>query len=88
MAVGGTVEPLFVIDTDVVDNIIYTGQGKNHPGLYRSVLLVQPSEVHWVRTDLALKTGESLQVMARIRYRQNLEHASLYATTRGLICCF
>ena len=88
LAVGGTPEPLFVIDTDVVDNIIYTGQGKNHPGLYRSVLLVQPSEVHWVRTDLALKTGESLQVMARIRYRQNLEHASLYATTEGLYVAF
>ena len=73
LAVGGTVEPLFVIDTDVVDNIIYTGQGKNHPGLYRSVLLVQPSEVHWVRTDLAIEIGQSLQVMARIRYRQNLE---------------
>ena len=88
LAVGGTAEPLFVIDTDVVDNIIYTGQGKNHPGLYRSVLLVQPSEVHWVRTDLALKTGESLQVMARIRYRQNLENASLYATTEGLYVAF
>ena len=67
LAVGGTVEPLFVIDTDVVENIIYVGQGKNHPGLYRSVLLVQPSEVHWVRTDLAIEIGQSLQVMARIR---------------------
>jgi tRNA-specific 2-thiouridylase len=88
LAVGGTVEPLFVIDTDVVDNIIYTGQGKNHPGLYRSVLLVQPSEVHWVRTDLELKIGESLQVMARIRYRQTLEAATLYATTEGLYVAF
>jgi len=88
LAVGGTVEPLFVIDTDVVDNIIYTGQGKNHPGLYRSVLLVQPSEVHWVRTDLELKIGESLQVMARIRYRQTLEAATLYATTKGLYVAF
>ncbi|GAL71251.1 tRNA-specific 2-thiouridylase MnmA [Jejuia pallidilutea] len=31
LAVGGTPEPLFVIDTNVEDNIIYTGQGKNHP---------------------------------------------------------
>ena len=88
LAVGGTVEPLFVIDTDVVDNIIYTGQGKNHPGLYRSVLLVQPMEVHWVRTDLAIAIGQSLQVMARIRYRQNLEKAILYATTDGLYVAF
>ena len=88
LAVGGTVEPLFVIDTDVVDNIIYTGQGKNHPGLYRSVLLVQPTEVHWVRPDLAIQIGQSLEVMARIRYRQNLEKATLYATTDGLYVAF
>ena len=88
LAVGGTVEPLFVIDTDVIDNIIYTGQGKNHPGLYRSVLLVHPSEVHWVRPDLAIEVGQSLQVMARIRYRQQLETACLYATTDGLYVAF
>ena len=88
LAVGGTVEPLFVIDTDVIDNIIYTGQGKNHPGLYRSVLLVHPSEVHWVRPDLAIEVGQSLQVMARIRYRHQLESACLYATTDGLYVAF
>ena len=84
LAVGGTVNPLFVIDTDVKDNIIYTGQGKNHPGLYKSVLLVLPSEVHWVRPDLAIRVGESLKVMSRIRYRQHLESAFLYATLDGL----
>ena len=88
LAVGGTVEPLFVIETDVVDNVIYTGQGKNHPGLYRSVLLVNPTEVHWVRPDLAIQIGQSLDVMARIRYRQNLEKATLYATTDGLYVAF
>ena len=88
MAVGGTVNPLFVIDTDVKDNIIYTGQGKNHPGLYKSVLLVLPSEVHWVRPDLAIRVGESLKVMSRIRYRQHLESAFLYATLDGLYVAF
>jgi len=88
LAVGGTVEPLFVIDTDVLENIIYTGQGKNHPGLYKSVLLVLPTEVHWVRTDLAIEIGQSLKVMARIRYRQLLESATLYATTEGVYVAF
>src|SRR5690606_14235280 len=32
LAVGGTPEPLFVIETDVEENVIYTGQGKDHPG--------------------------------------------------------
>ena len=29
LAVGGTPEPLFVIDTDVVENVVYVGQGKS-----------------------------------------------------------
>jgi len=84
LAVGGTVEPLFVIDTDVEENVIYAGEGKNHPGLYRKVLFVSNEELHWIREDLALKDGESLEVQARIRYRQTLEPATLYKVTDGL----
>ncbi len=84
LAVGGTVEPLFVIDTDVVQNIIYTGEGKNHRGLYRNVLLVQNEEIHWIRKDLTLKDGESMKVQARIRYRQALENATLFKVEDGL----
>ncbi|MCL4130416.1 UNVERIFIED_CONTAM: hypothetical protein GTU68_017450 [Idotea baltica] len=73
LAVGGTKEPLFVIDTDVEENVIYTGQGKMHPGLYRKTLFVNEEEIHWVRPDLALKVDEKMEVMARIRYRQALE---------------
>jgi len=84
LAVGGTVEPLFVIDTDVEENIIYTGEGKNHKGLYRNVLLVKNEEIHWIREDLAIKDGESMNVMARIRYRQELENAVLFKTVEGM----
>lgn len=84
LGVGGTVEPLFVIDTDVKDNIIYTGQGKNHPGLYRNVLFVNNDELHWVREDLALAEGETMPVLARIRYRQALEKATIHKVASGL----
>ena len=84
LGVGGTVEPLFVIDTDVKENVIYTGQGKNHPGLYRNTLFVTNAELHWVREDLALNEGETLSVMARIRYRQTLEKATLHKVESGL----
>ncbi|CAM1356916.1 tRNA-specific 2-thiouridylase MnmA [Tenacibaculum ascidiaceicola] len=84
LAVGGTKEPLFVIETDVDTNIIYTGEGKNHQGLYRSVLFVSNEELHWVREDLALQTGESMEVEARIRYRQPLEKATLYKVDNGI----
>ena len=84
LGVGGTVEPLFVIDTDVKDNVIYTGQGKQHPGLYRNVLFVTNEELHWVREDLAINEGETMEVMARIRYRQTLEKATLHKVASGM----
>jgi tRNA-specific 2-thiouridylase len=84
LAVGGTKEPLFVIETDVIDNIIYTGQGKGHPGLYRNVLFVSNEELHWVRSDLALVDGEIMSVMARIRYRQALEKAIVHKVPSGV----
>ena len=86
--VGGTPEPLFVIDTDVEQNIIYTGQGKSHPGLYRRTLFVKEQELHWVRPDLALLPGETMEVMARIRYRQALQQALLFKTKEGLYVDF
>ncbi|MCT4628360.1 tRNA 2-thiouridine(34) synthase MnmA, partial [Winogradskyella sp.] len=84
LAVGGTKAPLFVIDTDVEENVIYTGQGKNHPGLLRNVLFVSNDELHWIREDLALDVDETMEVMARIRYRQPLEKATLHKVSSGL----
>ncbi|MFT4781086.1 MAG: tRNA-specific 2-thiouridylase [Psychroserpens sp.] len=88
LAVGGTVEPLFVIDTDVDDNVIYTGQGKKHPGLFKRALFVTSDELHWIREDLALKVGETMKVKARIRYRQVLEKAILHKVDNGLFVEF
>ena len=82
--VGGTKEALYVIETDVIENVIYAGEGKNHPGLYRNVLFVTNEELHWIREDLTLKNGASLEVEARIRYRQSLEKATLYKVEKGL----
>ena len=84
LAVGGTVEPLFVIDTDVEENVIYTGQGKEHPGLLKKALFVSNEELHWIRTDLALEVDETMEVLARIRYRQPLEKAILHRVSSGM----
>ncbi len=88
LAVGGTKEPLFVIDTDVDENIIYTGQGKQHPGLYRRGLFIKSEEIHWIREDLKIAEEEKMEVMARIRYRQPLEKATLHRTVSGLYVIF
>jgi tRNA-specific 2-thiouridylase len=47
-------------------------------------MFVKNDEIHWLRTDLALKNGESLAVMAQIRYRQALEKATIYKVKTGL----
>ena len=86
--VGGTKEALFIIATDVKSNAIYTGQGANHPGLFRNVLKVNNDEVHWIREDLTLKNGETLEVKARIRYRQELQKATLHQFESGLYVSF
>ena len=88
LAVGGTPEPLFVIDTDVTKNVVYVGQGKDHPGLYRKALKVKTDEVHWVREDLRHIEGAEIKVLARIRYRQPLQKARLILQADGLYVQF
>ena len=86
--VGGTKEPLFIIATNVDTNTIYTGLGSEHPGLFKKSLFIQNSEVHWIREDLAIANGEKMDVMARIRYRQALQKATLHQFENGLYVTF
>ncbi len=86
--IGGFPEPLFIIATDVENNVIYVGMGDSHPGLYRSVLHVKADEVHWVRPDLALMSGESRRFSLRIRYRQPLQTGSLEVREEGAYLVF
>jgi tRNA-specific 2-thiouridylase len=86
--VGGTTDPLFIIATNVETNTIYTGLTSLHPGLFKKSLFIEKSEVHWIRTDLTLKAGESMEVMARIRYRQPLQKATLYQFKDGMYVRF
>ena len=88
LAVGGMKEPLFVVATDVEENVIYAGEGKDHRGLYRNVLFVSNEELHWIREDIALNDGETMEVEARIRYRQALEKATLFKVEKGLYVSF
>ena len=86
--VGGTTDPLFIIATNVETNSIYTGLTSQHPGLFRKALFIEKSEVHWIRTDLALANGETMEVMARIRYRQPLQKATLHQFENGMYVAF
>ena len=88
LAIGGHKDPLFVISTDVEKNIIYVGEGENHPGLYRSCLRIAPDEIHWIRPDLAMQAGEDRRYRVRIRYRQPLQDARLFMREDGLYILF
>lgn len=86
--VGGTPEPLFIIKTDIEKNVVYVGQGKKHPGLFRSGLFIRKNEIHWIRPDLELIYGESDQYLVRIRYRQALQKATAYNFDDGMYIIF
>lgn len=88
LGIGGHKESCFLISRDMESNVVYVGEGKNFPGLYRKALKIDNSEVHWIREDLRLKNGESMEVMARIRYRQPLEKATLYQFEEGFFIEF
>ena len=88
LGVGGRTEPLFVIATDVEQNVIYMGQGDDHPGLYRRALHITENEIHWVRPALAMAVGERRRYQVRIRYRQQLQGAELIRTEGGLYIRF
>jgi tRNA-specific 2-thiouridylase len=86
--VGGNKDPLFIIATNVETNTIYTGLSSQHPGLFRSGLFIEKSEVHWIRTDMTLANGEEMDIMARIRYRQPLQAATLHQFENGMYVSF
>ncbi|MFP5470295.1 MAG: tRNA 2-thiouridine(34) synthase MnmA [Bacteroidia bacterium] len=86
--VGGTPEPLFVIATDVNENIIYVGQSEEHKGLYRKALFIKNEDIHWLRDDEQLTVNESKEFDVRIRYRQALQKATLHQKENGLYIAF
>jgi tRNA-uridine 2-sulfurtransferase len=85
---GGHAKPLFVIGTDTDENIIYTGMGEDHPGLFRKGLFIPNADEHWIRNDLKLSIGETRKYLARIRYRQKLEACTLFKKPEGLYIIF
>ena len=86
--IGGYQEPLFVIATDVIRNIIYVGEGKDHPGLFRHGLFIPKEDIHWVRPDFAMNEGEERGFLIRIRYRQPLEHGTVFMKNDGAYILF
>jgi tRNA-specific 2-thiouridylase len=86
--IGGHKDSVFVIETDIPNNIIYVGEGHTHKGLSRSCLRIDPSEAHWIRQDLRMEPGEIRRYRVRIRYRQPLQDATVIMRDSGLYILF
>jgi len=86
--IGGYKEPLFIVGTDVKRNIVYVGEGHNHPGLYRPGLFIASNDMHWIRPDLMLTLGQQKEFMIRIRYRQPLETGTVFKKEEGAYILF
>ena len=86
--IGGFRDPLFVVQTDVSNNIIYVGMGESHPALFKKALFINSNEIHWIREDLKIDENETMQIEFRIRYRQPLQSGTLYRFKKGLYILF
>ena len=86
--IGGHKDSIFVIETDIPGNIIYVGEGHTHKGLSRSCLRIDPSEIHWIRPDMAMSVGEIRRYRVRIRYRQPLQDATVVMRENGMYMLF
>lgn len=86
--IGGFPEPLFVIGNNIEHNQVFVGMGDGHPGLHRRVLKVPLAEVHWLKPQNAIQTGETRHYQCRIRYRQPLQWGRAVMTEGGLFFIF
>lgn len=88
LGIGGRKESLFVLATDVAENVIYVGEGDSHPGLYRRALFIRREELHWVDPTRRLTSGGRERFSIRIRYRQPLQAGELILRDEGAYILF
>ena len=76
LQIGGRPLPSFVVGTDVKDNVVYSGQGEKHPGLFKFALKIEKENFHWIRKyDLSQNKTQDFAI--RIRYRQQSQQGKL-----------
>ncbi len=88
LGIGGRKESLYIIGTDVAQNVIYVGEGDAHLGLQRRAIFISREECHWIDPTYRLAEGERRCFSVRIRYRQPLQPATLYMGAEGAYIIF
>ncbi|MSP09338.1 MAG: tRNA 2-thiouridine(34) synthase MnmA [Flavobacteriaceae bacterium] len=88
LQIGGKPLPLFVLQTDVINNVIFVGQGEDHPGLLSMGLFVLENESCWVRPSMRSKVLNSMNLMCKYRYRQTSVSCTLQVRELGYQVAF
>lgn len=78
LGISGRKDKMFVIATDTVNNIVYVGEGNDHPGLYSNCLRIKAEDLHLISVD-----SIPHKVKVRIRYRQPLQDAYVTKMNNG-----
>jgi tRNA-specific 2-thiouridylase len=78
LQIGGRPLPSFAVQIDVVNNIVYSCQGDDHPALNRWALKIEQKAINWIQfPEWANQQEFEVDIDARIRYRQPLQKAKL-----------
>lgn len=88
LQIGGRPKPSFVIQTDTVNNIVYSGQEDHHLGLNRWALKVDYKSVIYSNLKNRIAINTPVHYDVRIRYRQPLQKAQLILLDDGLYVLF
>jgi tRNA-specific 2-thiouridylase len=83
LQIGGKPLPLFVLQTDVTNNVIFVGQGEDHPGLLSMGLFVLENESCWVRPSMRSKVLNCNDLTCKYRYRQTSVSCTLQVHELG-----
>ena len=88
LGIGGRPNPIYVLHIDNKKNIIYVGEGENHPLLNRKGLFIKNSDIHWIRPSQKMNIGEKRDYLVRFRHRQKLQNARLEMSDVGMRVIF
>lgn len=64
-------EPWYVVEKDLINNILRVAQGHNHPAMFNNTL--ETGEINWI----AEREPDNKQLTAKIRYRQSDQQCTL-----------
>lgn len=86
--IGGRPNPSFVVQTDTITNTVFSGQLDSHLALNRWALKILPKDFHAVTPTFKLPENEANPIDVKIRYRQEMQKASIIRLDDGIYVLF